>query len=546
MSQFKKATRTFKILFYLFITPTLNSEAIPLEINSIGELESLVKCVVAAIKTERKPTVTIIGDDTKNTVYENIHNKESLTKVLSEEYVPQIIFNKLQILNESASKFEENTMLVVIFVDNCKILEQLDVIVIDKKIKYVIILYEYEDCNMDLEKIGWTLQHYDATFISQSKNHTIYQFQTTFPDIDESSCDYYVKIKLNVVNTCFNGTLDKSVIFPAKETNNLKGCPFHVGMATLYPYSIIENKESLRNLQQINESQIRGSDLEIIKIFCNNINASLNMYYIYREEENPYLHTEFISYLLNGSLDACAGGLYNVYGDSITYSGAYNMQAVIWAYQVEREPRSWRTIIGPPQTLKTNDEVMGSGRTPYLNFETKFFVEDAKYIAFAKTSLNCSGFEDCENKTVSNKGSTVLIEGYFYSLQAFTAVKNEARVLRASENILFIYYYMIIRSNSHFVRKFKKTIAKLFEAGICDRLYLEVIGLLTVAKAKSTNENIMANSYLCESGCAITITQIAGAIYVWIVGCTLSFILFVIEIMVYKEQHKMQSPLSET
>ncbi|CAK1586717.1 unnamed protein product [Parnassius mnemosyne] len=502
----------------------------PLETNSIRESESLVKCVVAATKTERKPTVIIIGDDTKYTVYENVLIKESLTKVLSEEYVPQIILHKLQILNETANKFKGN-VLVVIFVHNCETFEQLDVIANNKKLKYLIILYKYEDCNMALEIVGWTLQNYDATFIFQSENRTIYKFQTTIPNIDESTCDYDVKVKPTLINTCFNGTLDKPVIFPTKEIKNLKECPFRVGMATLYPYSVIENKESFRNLQQINESQIRGSDFEIIKIFSSIINASLNMYYIYREEKNPYLRNDFISYIFNGSIDACAGGLYRIYGDLISYSGAYNRQAVIWVYGVEREPRSLRTIVGPPQMFKTNDEVMESGRTPYLNYDTKFFVNDAKYIAFAKTALNCTGFEEYEDLAISNNGVTCIIEGYFYPLQAFTAVENEARVLRASENVLITYHNMIIRSDSPFVRKFQNIVVSLFEAGICDKLYVEAIGLLVVAKAKSANENIMANSYSCEFGCAITIAQIAGAIYVWIVGCTLSFIVFLIEIM---------------
>ncbi|CAG4987449.1 unnamed protein product [Parnassius apollo] len=480
----------------------------PLESNSIREIELLGKCVVAVVNTEeyRNPTVIFIGYDLIYSVSKNVQNMGSLMKVLSDECVPQIIIKSLQHLNETVKKFEGNDILVVIFVNKCEILKRLDVTVIDAKLKYLIIINEDENCNMDLQKFGRKLQHYDATFISQSENYTLYKFQTIIPEIDENTCDYNVKVKLTTINTCLNGTLDKSVIFPAKETNNLKGCPFNVGMATMYPYSIIENKESLRNLQQINESQIHGSDIEIIKIFCNNINASLNMYYIYREEESPYLHTEFISYLLNGSLDACAGGLYRVYGDSVSYSG-------------------------PPQTFKTNDEVIESGRMPYLIYETKYFVEDAKYIAFANTSLNCSGFQDCECKTISNQGLTITTEGYFYSIQAFTAVENEARLLRVPENIIFTYHEMVVRNDSPFVSKFRNIVTSLFEAGICDRLYLEEVGLLIHAKAKSANENIMANSYHCDSGCAITIEQIAGALYVWIFGCTLSLIVFVTELI---------------
>ncbi|CAH2043233.1 unnamed protein product, partial [Iphiclides podalirius] len=177
---------------------------------------------------------------------------------------------------------------------------------------------------------------------------------------------------------------------------------------------------------------------------------------------------------------------------------------------------------------------MESGRTPYLNYDTKFFVEDAKYKAFANTSKNCADFQDCENKTIINKGLTVIPEGYFYPLQAFTAVDNEARVLRAWENIFILYHEMIVRKGSPFAGKFDWIIQGLFEAGICDRLYLEAIGLLIEAKAENANANIMANSYSCEAGCAITISQVAGAIYAWILGCCLSLIVFAIEILMNK------------
>ncbi|CAG4987445.1 unnamed protein product [Parnassius apollo] len=550
----------------------------PLHSNSIREIELLAKCLGAVVSTEeyRNPTVIIIEYDIIYSVSKNLQNMGILTKVLSDECVPQIIIQNFQHLNETAKKFGGSNILVVIFVNKCEISERLDVTVFDIKLKYLIIINEDENCNMDLEKFGRTLQHYDATFISQSENYTLYKFQTIIPEIDESTCDYNVKVKLTTINICVNGTLGKSVIFPAKEINNLKGCPFHVGMATLYPYSIIENKESLQNLQQINESQIRGSDYEIMKIIAYYFNASLNIYYIYKEDGGAFLHHEFISNLLNGSLDACAGGLYRVYGDSVSYSviwilfcnfdrlnvswrdtflyswgvliGAASLQDSTTLKQkilnlfylilcihltayISVQLYSFYTIQGPPQTFKTNDEVIESDKTPYLIYDTKFFVEDAKYIAFANTSLNCSEFRDCEYKTISNKGLTIIPEGYFYPFQASTAVENEARLLRVPESIIVTYHEMVVRNDSPFVSKFRYIVTSLFEAGICDRLYLEEIGLLILAKAKNANENIMANSYRCESGCAITIKQIAGAIYVWIFGCAISLIVFVIELI---------------
>ncbi|XP_068618035.1 uncharacterized protein [Battus philenor] len=493
-----------------------------------------------------------------------------------------------------------------------------------EKVKYLIIINETldEKCHKELILIGRTLQYRDATFVLNDPQKGKYNLLSIIPEIDEKSCKYRNDVTTSIVNICTNGILKGDVVYPAKKPKNLKKCPFNVAMATMYPYSMIKNTKTLQNLQHINESQIRGSDLEIIKIISNYYNASLNLYYIYREEESPYLHLEYVPFLLNGSFDACAGGLYRIYGDLVYYSGIYTRQAVIWVYTVERDSRSWQTVVskinglyifvlfyicysiiwmlfckfdhimvsysntflyswgaligtaslqdsrtwkqkilnisylvlclhlsayisiqlfsfftilGPPQTLKTNNEVMASGKTAYLNFETKFFVEDEKYKAFANTSQNCANFKDCEEKTIAYKGVTAIPEGYFYPFQAETAVDNEARILRPVENILLLYHEMIVRKESPFSDNFEMIVKRLFEAGICNRLYLEAIGLLTVAKAESAFSNILANSYHCESGCPITLLHIAGAFYVWAIGCGVSFFTFIMEIMMKKQ-----------
>ncbi|XP_045537348.1 uncharacterized protein LOC123721743 [Papilio machaon] len=438
-----------------------------------------------------------------------------------------------------------------------------------------------------------------------------------------NTCNYDDEAKLTPINTCLKGKLVKETIFPDKKIKNLEKCPFNVGMAKSYPYSSIDNTETLQNLQPINESQIRGSDLEIIKIISHYLNASLNLYYIYSVDDNSYKNLEYVPLLLNGTFDACAGGLYRIYGDLVSYSGIYNRQVVVWVYAVQRDPVSWQTLITkisgfyifilfyfcycfiwitfcnvdhvtvscrntflngwgalmgtsslqdsttfkqrllsvsylilclhlsayigvqlysfftirePPAMLKTNDQIMESGRTAFLIMDSKFFVEDEKYLAFANKSENCAHFKDCEEKTMVHSGLTVIPEAYFYSLQAATAVDHEARVLRTAENIVTMYHEMIVRKNSPFSDKFEKIVQRLFEAGICDRLYLEAIGLLIEAKAQSANSNIMVNSYTCESGCAITVSQIAGAIYVWSLGCLLSFFVFVLEVAVNKKK----------
>lgn len=572
---------------------------------------SLAKCIAAfANRNIGKLTIAIINE---NRIDYNINVQET-AKIFAEEYVPQIIITESE--NSNVINKLENVLLLV-FTDIHRISSVVNKV--HYEMKYLIVVNEAfgEKSFKALQKIASKLQHHDATFIINDLRNATYTFLTTVPEIDRNSCNYDDEVKSMPINTCINGVLTKDTIFPAKKPTNLQNCPFNVGMATMYPYSMIDNKETLQNLQPINESQIRGSDLQIIRIISNYFNASLKLYYIYREEENPFLNLEYIPFLLNGTFDACAGGLYRIYGDLVYYSGIYTRQAVVWVYSVQRDPVSWQTLVTkinglyifilfyfcycviwivfsnfdhisvscrntflngwgalmgtsslqdsitlkqkilsvsylilclhlsayisvqlysfftirePPAMLRTNDEIMESGRTAFLRIETKFFVEDDKYVAFANKSENCAHFKDCEDKTVAHNGLTVIPEGYFYSLQAATTVDYEARVLRPSENIITMYHEMIVRKNSTFSVKFENIVQSLFEAGICDRLYLEAIGLLISAKAQSANSNIMANSYTCESGCAITVSQIAGAFYVWFTGCLVSFFVFVLEV----------------
>ncbi|CAG9564889.1 unnamed protein product [Danaus chrysippus] len=168
------------------------------------------------------------------------------------------------------------------------------------------------------------------------------------PHWNEHICDLDENVTMKNINTCINGSLDKNdekFIFPSKHLDNLKLCKFNVGMATLFPYSEIEHKESLNTLDRLEENEIFGSDLEIMKIMAKKFNATLEMFYIKRSEENALLQKDYVKYLLNGSLDACAGGLYNIYGDVVAYSGIYTRQSVIWIYTVEREKRSWQALL---------------------------------------------------------------------------------------------------------------------------------------------------------------------------------------------------------
>ncbi|XP_061379089.1 uncharacterized protein LOC133319270 [Danaus plexippus] len=427
------------------------------------------------------------------------------------------------------------------------------------------------------------------------------------------------------INSCVNGSLDKNdekFIFPSKYLNNLRLCEFKVGMASLFPYTVIENKDSLETLDRLEEEDIFGSDLEIMKIMAKKMNVTLEMFYIKRFEENALLQTDYIEYMLNGTLDACAGGLYNIYGDVVAYSGVYNRQSVIWIYTVERETRSWQTLLrktgglyifliflasysiiwklfcqfdgravslnntilysfgalvgttslldamslkqkilnlsylilclhlssyistqmyyyltveNPPQTINTIDELAISDTIPYLVPTKKYFLNNDKYIAFANTSRDCEDFLDCERSVLKNRGATLILDGLLYPFQSSTAVKDESRIMRVDEDVLVLYHEMIMRKDSFMVDKLHNIILRLFEAGICDKLYKEAIGVTIVDKAKIAVKNILSYSYSCSAGCKITWLQLAGSFYLWMIGCGLSICCFIVEILTKKQ-----------
>ncbi|XP_075980770.1 uncharacterized protein LOC142979622 [Anticarsia gemmatalis] len=532
------------------------------------------------------------------------------------------LLNSTLDFNDTVSKkrYFFHALIVIVF-DTCDDVSFYDFVHTDKLNKQLIIITEpSNDCNDKLEDIAHIVDRYDITFLLLNVIKDRNKMQTFIPTIDENTCQQAVG-KLTHINTCINGTLRNKKVFPSKNPTNLNKCLFKVGMATLYPFSQIENKDSLKTYDHINNSV--GCDMEIMEIVAEYFNATLDLYYIFRKEENPFGDYEFIKYLQNGSLDVCAGGLYRIYGRFVEYSGVYANQAVMWMYLAKRTDRSWESLIGkvnglyifvifyisysiiwyficvfdgdavslrntllygwgaliganslqdartlkqkllnlgylvmcihlsayisiqlysfltikgPPQMLNTNDAVMASGRVPFLKPSTKYFVSDKKYLEFANTSADCSSFVDCAEKTLQHNGLTLLLQASFFHFQSETAVRGEARVLRTAENVLTVYNEMLIRRDSPLVVKFQKIIQTLFEAGITQRLYEEAVGILVRDKADSANSNLIMSSYSCRSGCAITLVQFAGVFYLWIIGCVVSCIVFVIEVCIQREK----------
>ncbi|XP_072945052.1 uncharacterized protein [Epargyreus clarus] len=457
------------------------------------------------------------------------------------------------------------------------------------------------------------------TFIYKDEEGNTFKLATFIPLINETTCKTD-NMKLIHINNCRNGSLNKgnTNVFPNKKPKDMMRCPLKVGMGSLYPY-VKSYNQNLPNLHPL--KGVDGSDVEIMKIVADYVNASLDLYHIRTDPENIFLEVSFLTLILNGTLDVCAGGLYRIFGDVVSYSGTYSRQEVIWIYTVERENRSWLTFISkidglyiflifyflysvlwnifshynkqkipfsntmvyswgalfgaaslqdpqtlkkkiinifylllclhltayvsiqlysfltiqrPPYMYKDTDDISKSNKPLYMKNKAKYFLEDEKYLRFANTSYDCNDFHDCITKTIKNKGITAIVDGLYAPVQVGTAGNDEARIIKVTDPVLVVYHEMIIRKEGPLVGNFDKVMTRLFEGGICQKLYEDSIGILVIDKARRISQNIMSNSYSCIVGCRMSLSDCAGAFYVWILGCIVSCCVFCVEIVFIK------------
>ncbi|XP_037973157.2 uncharacterized protein LOC119693512 [Plutella xylostella] len=520
-------------------------------------------------------------------------------------------------------------ILAVIQIDDCTDATSFKSDIIIEHWLHVIILTDFvKECEVNLQKFGEFVDRYDVTFIIERAADEDYnKIVTFFPEIDEKTCNLSKTITPNHINTCVSGKLKNNELFPLKRIKNYKKCPFHVGISPMYPFVFVPQKDRQRDMTPI--AGAHGSDVEITKIVAQYLNTTIKMYYIFKDVKNPFIDFQFLLFIANGSLDACVGGYYRIYGSIVEYSGIYNRQAVIWIYAVERPARTWQNLIrkingiylfvvfytcysvvwfiisyfdgdksnlantfffslgsllgcaslqearsdkqkilnfcylimclhlaayvniqlysfltiqSPPETFHTIYDIMNSDRRAYLNNRTKYFLDDTKYIDYAKKSAECSTFETCQETILTNNGVTLTLDGYFFAFQVKTAVNYEARVLKTSDNMMTVYHEMILRKSSLKNAVFVDVVSRLYEAGICDQLFKVAVGLTVEDKSSSVTNNALRNGYSCEEGCPITLSQVVGVFYLWAIGIALSCFVLIIELYsVEKTEMKVET-----
>lgn len=583
-----------------------------------GERETenyITKCIIEISKRELfwRPTI-VLKIEKEQTTNKSIFNNEVI-KMLNIEEVPFIIKEDI---NDGTINATSANYLAINFYEDCNALTKFDINLIEDKVKYLIIIQNYSNkiCRQNFKGIGKIIGKNDISFVVE-KTKNVFEMYTFVPEIDPNTCVLIVRIPVKV-NTCDTGKLMENNVFPVKYPSNFNKCPIKVGMSSLYPFAIIENKSYLKDNERISESQVKGVDLELIKTILNHFNATIDLYFISKVEQNALANKEFIELVLNGSLEVCAGGLYRIYGDIVDYSGVYASQKITWMYYAERFSKTWETLIPTVDglylfmifyfgysvvlyvitkfdkkavslmqillfawgslvgstsllnaktlkqkilnagylimclhlmvymniqlysfftiqdaavTFKTNEALMKSGKVPYLQPFSKYFVNDEKYTQFANTSKDCQSFDDCAKKSNTNKGMTLVIDEFAINFQVATAVKNEARMLLPIESLLTVYYEMIIKKKHPITKKFQNLMEKVVEAGIPRKLITEAVGTTVVNKAGIAIRTLTSKSYSCQYGCTLTIGQLGGVFYVVIFGCVASTVIFLVEIV---------------
>lgn len=594
---------------------TANDIILAKHLNESEDL--LVNCVNNIIKINfvGQPTVLISTNvkETPNMIYERF------TKHLGSGVSPRIHIEDHAQTN--SIYMQRDQVLFIQLFDNCEKIINIKHDTIDQRIKHLAIISDFskENCAAIFERVGKNMSKYDITYLIKDQHDDDYVIMTYIPKMNATSCTIQYDLPATLLSTC--SSEENFIAFPLKKPQDFMKCPFKVGMASLYPFSKIANKTSLKTSDPLYVHD--GSDFELLKIMEKYFNFTLEFYYIHKIEENPYVIQDFIALLLNGTLDACAGGLYRIYGDIVDYSGVYGRQGIFWMYSVNRDSRSWQnfvtkvnglyifvicyacystiwylfckydkqvvsmsntllygwgaligtsslqdakslkqkilnivyqvmcihfaayigikmysllTILSPPLTYKTNTDLYESGLKPFLIPFVKYFVNDKTYEAFANSSGHCETFTQCGELCLKENCVTVIIDGLFTVLQAKTAVNDEARTLKVSENILTVYHEMLLRKDVSINKEFKNVMMRLEEGGVIDKLYNEAVGILKLDKAETAALNIMSHSYACKTGCSITLTQMEGAFYLWIFGCIISVIAFFVEVLLKMER----------
>lgn len=535
----------------------------------------------------------------------------ALINTFSTNVVPLIVIDKMKHIKEM-----EDNILLISNIRNCSYFQLFKPKYFKENIKYFIITTnETGNCYKEINEIGTFLSTFNVVFIiSDSKDNA--RFLSFLPHTDENTCQFASKVDPIQINTCINGNLEKKFYLPRKTITDMKNCTIKAGLCSMSPLSIIENEDSLNNYD-ILENPI-GSDVDLIKTIAKTVNAGVVFYYMNRSEYIPYKDRDYIKFILNGSLDICAGGLYRNFLNIVAYTGAYEQQGVIWIYSVERMHNTWKnlmktmqglyifflfylcysvvwnillyfdsralnwsntflyswgalfgasslqdtrnfkqqlinivylimciylsifvgvqlysflTIQRPPGILRSIEDLHRSGRTPYLNPIGKYFLQDKKFQSFVNTSKDCTSSNQCIEETLKNKGLTITTDSVFAHIQLNTTVNDEARLLKVTEDLVIVNHEMIMGKDSPIVSIFQRQLNRLFEAGICKKLFRNNVGILNVARTKKAIYNIMHNSYSCRLGCSITFSKCSGIFYLWMISCFISCCIFVFEIL---------------
>ncbi|CAK1550392.1 unnamed protein product [Leptosia nina] len=331
--------RTMSISVMTFITLFVSQTLALEEPNNIS-YESLAQCLVLAAKNSLmyKPTIVIkLATEDRDT------RKSSLIDTIIEKThssgIPVVGNNDIAIA--SIGDYSHTHIFII---DECEEISNINFK--DDHVKFLIVfLNDIDNCKRKL-RLNEDLINEDVTILYPIDNEHFIFMSAVF-QINETICRVSEEVNFEIINSCVGGSLTSDDnIFPKKIIKDLKRCPLNAGIGELYPYMNFKSETGkYENLNSIMESDIKGSDVKLLKLISEYFNATVKFFYIYKEPENPYTDTEFVKLLLNGSLDICAGGLYRIFGDVVEYSGVYTRQAVVWAYSVGREPRSWQSFM---------------------------------------------------------------------------------------------------------------------------------------------------------------------------------------------------------
>lgn len=363
-----------------------------------------------------------------------------MIEIFARHSIPVMISKDLRYI-EDEKKINTQETLVVLHVNDCNGLSNIDVGFIKTNIKYVLIIHDYSDayCQTKLVGVPSKFARYNVVFIVPESNG-IYKILSYVPQIDGGTCDYSTLKQPEHINTCTHGYLEGAVVFRNKTVTDMKRCTLRVSATQSIPHVSIGS--AFPDLFVLEPLNVTGMDIEIIKIVAEKYNTS-----IYCHLRNVFKNAAIRNDIASNRHDVEIGGFirYEFSTKGILNTVTYSSTDIVWIYTVRRTERDWKELA----TRVNGLYLFGLFHIIYVLIFNFIRYIDGDKLSFSDTFLYSWGALLGTNSLQNPRSFKQSILNMFYlymcvhlsayvstQLSAFLAVGTPSRLFKTHEEII--------------------------------------------------------------------------------------------------------------